>query len=147
MGRCGVQIGKVSEQTGVTADTIRFYEKEHLLDRSSRTEGGFRLFGPSDILRIKFIRRAQQLGFSLREIRELMMLQRDGAETCSHVRDLLKTKVSAVRDKIRELTHLEKELTARLRVCERQLKMSGDSHQGCCPVLAELAKRSPNEDH
>lgn len=146
MDRSGIQIGKVSERTGVSVDAIRFYEKQRLLDRPPRTEGGFRLFGAGDIRRIRFIRRAQQLGFSLPEIRELMVLQRDGAQACSHVRDLLKTKVSAVQEKIRELASLEKELSGRLRVCERQLRISGDSHRGCCPVLAEIAKRGPDED-
>ncbi|HWF46642.1 MAG TPA: MerR family DNA-binding protein, partial [Bryobacteraceae bacterium] len=107
---------------------------------------GFRLFGTGDIRQIMFIRRAQQLGFSLPEIRELIMLQRDGPEACSHVRDLLKTKVSAIRDKIRQLSVLEKELVRRLRLCERRLNISGDAHRGCCPVLAEIAKWGSDED-
>jgi DNA-binding transcriptional MerR regulator len=142
MGRCGIQIGMVSQQTGVTVDTIRFYEKQQLLERAARTEGGFRLFGAADVRRVKFIRRAQQLGFSLPEIRELMVLQRDGGETCSQVRDLLKAKVSGVRVKIRELSRLEKELVKKLRTCERQLKLSGGSHGAGCPVLAEIDQRS-----
>ena len=146
MARYEIQIGKVSERTGVSIDAIRFYEKQRLLDRAVRTEGGFRLFNGNDIRRIQFIRRAQRLGFSLPEIRELMVLQRDGFEACSHVRDLLETKVSAIRDKIRELGTLEKELARSLRACERKLKASGDSHQGCCPVLEEIADRGSNEN-
>jgi MerR family transcriptional regulator, copper efflux regulator len=99
----GLQIGKVSERTGLSIDAIRFYEKQRLLDRPPRTEGGFRLFSAQDIERIHFIRRAQQLGFSLPEIRELLVLRRDDGEACSHVLDLLRGKVTTVRNKIREL--------------------------------------------
>ena len=75
--RNGIQIGRVSEQTGLSVDAIRFYEKQRLLERRPRTDGGFRLFHTDDIQRILFIRRAQQLGISLPEIRELLVLQRD----------------------------------------------------------------------
>jgi DNA-binding transcriptional MerR regulator len=104
------------------------------------------LFHPHDIQRIQFIRRAQQLGFSLPEIRELLIVQRDEGEACSHVRGLLRAKIAAVRDKIRELAVMEKQLTKGLRKCERKLRASGDSHHGCCPVLEEIAQRG-SDDH
>jgi DNA-binding transcriptional MerR regulator len=107
MVKSGIQIGRVSEQTGLSVDAIRFYEKQRLLERPPRTEGGFRLFNMDDIHRIQFIRRAQQLGFSLPEIRELLILQRDEGETCSHIRDLLQTKITAIHNKIEELGALE----------------------------------------
>jgi DNA-binding transcriptional MerR regulator len=141
MARTGIQIGKVSGQTGLSVDAIRFYEKQRLLDRPPRTEGGFRLFNAQDIERIQFIQRAQQLGFSLPEIRELMVLRRDDGKACSHVRDLLRGKVAAVRNKITELGVLEGQLAKSLRKCERQLKLSGDSHRGCCPVIEGIAQR------
>lgn len=141
MTRTGFQIGKVSEQTGLSIDAIRFYEKQRLLDRPPRTEGGFRLFSAQDIERIQFIQRAQQLGFSLPEIRELLILRRGDGEACSHVRDLLRGKVAAVRYKIAELGVLEEQLTKSLRKCERQLKVSGDSHTECCPVIEAIAQR------
>lgn len=146
MTRIGIQIGKVSEQTGLSIDAIRFYEKQQLLNRPPRTEGGFRLFNSQDIERIQFIQRAQQLGFSLPEIRELLVLQRDDAEACSHVRDLLRAKIATVRNKITELGVLEAQLTRSLRKCERQLKVSGDSHKGCCPVIEGIAHRGFNEN-
>jgi DNA-binding transcriptional MerR regulator len=142
MTRTGIQIGKVSEQTGLSIDAIRFYEKQRLLDRPPRTEGGFRLFSAHDIERIQFIQRAQQLGFSLPEIRELLVLGRDDGQACSHVRDLLQAKVAAVRHKITELAALEEQLTKSLRKCERQLRVSGDSHKGCCPVIEGIAGSS-----
>jgi DNA-binding transcriptional MerR regulator len=140
MTAIGIQIGKVSEQTGLSIDAIRFYEKQRLLDRPLRTEGGFRLFKPQDIERIQFIQRAQQLGFSLPEIRELLILQSGDGQACSHVRDLLRAKVAAVRHKIAELGVLEEQLTKSLRKCERQLKFSGDSHKRRCPMIEAIAR-------
>src|SRR5215469_12650219 len=119
--RSGVQIGQVSEQTGLSVDAIRFYEKQRLLDRAPRTEGGFRLFGREDIERIRFIRSVQQLGFSLPEIRELLVLQRDHGEACSHVHELLRGKLSTVREKIRELRAIEQQLVKSLRKCQSNL--------------------------
>jgi DNA-binding transcriptional MerR regulator len=137
-----MQIGRVSEQTGLSVDAIRFYEKERLLEHPPRTEGGFRLFNTQDVQRIQFIRRAQQLGFSLPEIRELLVLQRDEGEACSHVRDLLHAKVSQIHGKVEELRLLEELLKTKLRKCEAKLKASGDSHNGGCPVLDEVQRGS-----
>ncbi|HST79474.1 MAG TPA: MerR family DNA-binding protein [Verrucomicrobiae bacterium] len=128
MARSGIQIGKVSEQTGLSVDAIRFYEKQRLLERAPRTEGGFRLFNTRDIQRIQFIRRAQRLGFSLPGIRELLVIEREEGETCSHVRDLLQAKIAQIHSKVEELRLLEGQLTKRLRKCERKLNASGDSH-------------------
>src|SRR5579864_7802992 len=125
----GIQIGRVSEQTGLSIDAIRFYEKQRLIERPPRTEGGFRLFHPEDIHRILFIQRAQQLGFSLLEIRELLVLQREEGQACSHVRDLLQSKLGTVRDKIRALGAIEQQLNKSLRKCERNLKAAGHCHR------------------
>jgi DNA-binding transcriptional MerR regulator len=142
----GIQIGRVSKQTGLSVDAIRFYEKQHLLERRPRTEGGFRLFTSQDIRRIQFIRRAQRLGFSLPEIRELLVLQGDEHEACSHIRDLLQAKLTVVGAKIRELETLEQQLTKNLRKCERTLRACGESHSGHCPVLEDIAQVGTNED-
>jgi DNA-binding transcriptional MerR regulator len=142
----GLQIGRVSEQTGLSVDAIRFYEKQRLLERPPRTEGGFRMFHAQDVQRILFIRRAQQLGFSLPEIRELLVLQRDEGETCSHVRDLLRAKLGSVHEKIRELGILEQQLTKSLRKCERKLKAAGTTNHDRCPVLQAISDRGPDED-
>ena len=141
----GLQIGKVARQTGFSVDAIRFYEKQRLLARPARTEGGFRLFQTKDIQRLEFIRRAQQLGFSLPEIRELMLLHPDEAAACSHVRDLLQAKVRTVREKIRALTALDRQLKKSLRECERNLDAAGNCHPDECPVLREAAQTRPDE--
>jgi DNA-binding transcriptional MerR regulator len=141
-----MQIGKVSEQTGLSVDAIRFYEKQRLLERPPRSEGGFRLFHAEDVERIQFIRRAQQLGFSLPEIRELLVLAGEDGEVCSHIRELLQVKVAVVRNKIRELRLLDEQLTKRLLKCERKLVSSAHSHNGRCPVLEEIARGGSDEN-
>jgi len=138
--------GRVSEQTGLSVDAIRFYEKQRLLDRPLRTEGGFRLFHAADVRRILFIRSAQQLGFSLQEIRELLVLQRGDGKACSHVRDLLRARVGTVREKIRELGSLEAQLSKSLRKCERNLKAAEACSRGGCPVLQEISHRGSDEN-
>ena len=146
MTRMGFQIGRVSAQTGLSVDAIRYYEKQGLLERTPRTEGGFRLFNARDVQRIEFIQRAQKLGFSLPEIRELLVLQRNEGDACCHVRDLLQTKLAAVRGKLRQLGALEEQLTKSLRKCERKLKAGKASHHGSCPTLEEIAYRGSDEN-
>ena len=134
------QIGEVSRQTGVSVDTIRFYEKEKLLREPVRSGGGFRLYGAADIEQLKFIRNAQELGFALVEIKELLVLQDDSVEACSHIRELLERKLDLVRQKIEDLLKLESGLRKGLRKCNRSLKKAADSHPKGCPVLEQIAR-------
>jgi len=76
------KIGDVARQTGLSIDTIRFYEKQGLSKRPVRTEGGFRVFGSEEIQGLKFVRKAQALGFSQDEIRELLILKADHLPAC-----------------------------------------------------------------
>jgi DNA-binding transcriptional MerR regulator len=115
------RIGQVAHKTGLSIDTIRFYEKQGLLKRSPRTEGGFRLFGSGEIEALKFVRKAQELGFSLSEIRELLVLRAEHVPACSHVKELLDQKLTAVEKKIMELQSLERSLKLALRKCKRGL--------------------------
>jgi DNA-binding transcriptional MerR regulator len=135
----GIQIGQVARETGLTVDAIRFYEKQGLLKPAARTEGGFRLFSGQDLQHIQFIRRAQELGFSLSEIRELLALQGEQVEACSHVRDMLAAKLGAVRQKLSELRTLENQLAVDLKKCESRLQTHAENHYAC-PVLAAIAQ-------
>lgn len=130
-----MQIGTVAKETGVSIDTIRFYEKQGLLRRQLRTNGGFRLFEDGDVERLKFIRSAQELGFSLAEIGELLALQGEQVAACSHVQELLESKLSVVREKLKELTKLESTLSSSLIKCRKQARKGGDALLESCPVL------------
>jgi DNA-binding transcriptional MerR regulator len=131
------QIGQVAQRTGLSVDAIRFYEKAGLLPRPARTQGGYRLYQEQEVADLEFIQRAQHLGFSLNEIRELFSIQRHPHEVCVHVRDLIAQKLDIVRAKIAELQRMETELAGALRKCRTALR-EPSKHQDSCPVLEAI---------
>ena len=133
----GVQIGKVASETGVSIDTIRFYERRGLLAKPARTQGRYRLYRDEDIQHLRFIRRAQELGFSLQEIRELVLIQSEQVEPCTHVRDLIKQKLVAVSAKIEKLRTLQRELKSAHASCTNSL-VRCEGHDELCPVLEAI---------
>ncbi|MCL4797531.1 MAG: MerR family transcriptional regulator [Bryobacteraceae bacterium] len=136
----GIQIGEVVKATGLSHDAIRFYEKQKLLGRPNRSEGGFRLYSDRDIEQLKFIQQAQAQGFSLAEIRELLELQGD-VTACAQVRHRLQQKIGEVQEKIRQLRQIETRLAAGLRKCSRALAASRVTDEEPCPVFPELTPR------
>src|SRR5438105_103101 len=128
----GLQIGEVAKRAGVSIDTLRYYEKVRLLPRPARTSGGFRLFAAEHIERVRFIKQAQELGFSLEEIRGL--LAAGGAEECRKVRDLLKRKLAELDDRLKAMKGFRRVLAQHLSACEAELNKRGES--ACCPVVA-----------
>jgi MerR family mercuric resistance operon transcriptional regulator len=137
-----LQIGQVAKKTGLTVDAIRFYEKSGLLQCPARTEGGYRLYQQREVADLEFIQKAQQLGFSLNEIRELFSIQRHPNEACAHVRDLIAAKLGVVRAKIADLQKLETDLAGALRQCRTALRMPTKQRE-CCPVLKEISMAPP----
>jgi MerR family transcriptional regulator, copper efflux regulator len=133
-------IGRVARETGLSVHAIRFYEREGLLKAPVRSEGRFRVFGPESVRELQFIRKAQELGFSLTEIRELLVLRRSDPQACLHVRDLLTKALGRVNGKIGDLLPLQRELQAALRKCNRDLRRSGSKPEKSCPVLDELER-------
>jgi len=134
-----MQIGEVAERTVLTIDAIRFYEKRNLLPKAGRSAGGFRLYTEDAIERIRFIRQMQGLGFSLREIGELIELRAHKVDACEAVKKLIETKLADVRAKLQELRQLESELEADLRKCNRELNHRRRHSPGACPVLEDAA--------
>jgi DNA-binding transcriptional MerR regulator len=138
----GIQIGKVAEQTGLSIDAIRFYQKIGLVKQPARSEGGFRLFTEVEIRDLIFIQKAQELGFSLTEIKQLSFLNQQHDHACSQVRDLLTGKLRDVHQKVDQLLRLEGELKKALRKCNRDLRSNkGSPHEDCCPVLKALDRK------
>ncbi|HZE72021.1 MAG TPA: heavy metal-responsive transcriptional regulator [Pyrinomonadaceae bacterium] len=128
----GLQIGEVAKRAGVSIDTLRYYEKVRLLPRPARTSGGFRLFAPEHIERVRFIKQAQELGLTLDEIKGL--LATGGAEECRRVRDLLTKKIGELDGKMTAMKDFRRTLARHLSACERELEAHGDA--ACCPVVA-----------
>jgi DNA-binding transcriptional MerR regulator len=128
-----MQIGTVAKKVGVSVDAIRFYERNSLLRRAARSEGGFRQYGQHDVETLAFIRRVQGLGFKLSEIRGLVGLRGRRMQPCAPVRRRLQNKLADVREKLANLKKLEHELRLALRSCDKELRKQ-DAH---CPILSE----------
>jgi len=92
-------IGQVARQSGVGVETVRFYEREGLIPQPSRPESGFRRYPQDAVSRIRFIQRSKALGFSLKEIKELLSLRVDSATSCGEVKDALSKLTAACRGK------------------------------------------------
>ena len=131
-----MQIGIVAKKIGLSVDAIRFYERNGLLPRPPRTEGGFRRYGENDVETLAFVRRVQGLGFKLSEIRGLLRLRGNRLQPCAPVQRRLQEKLADVQRKLTDLHKLEHELRLALRSCDRELHKRG-AH---CPILREKVK-------
>jgi DNA-binding transcriptional MerR regulator len=134
----GLTRSQLAHRAAVNLETVRFYEGEGLLPPAPRTPSGYRKFSEAAVERLAFIKRAKDLGFSLKEVRELLVFQDEHADSCAEVRDLLRSKLAAVRDKKAELEKLEAHLSGALRKCNRALKPQS-SPPDTCPVLGQIA--------
>ncbi len=122
-------IGKVAKQAGVGIETIRFYEREGIIAEPPRRESGYRVYDQEVVTRIRFIRRAKELGFSLKEISELMKLQVDPKANCSGVKKRTETKLLEIENKIRDLKRMQKILNEVASACVAAKPISD------CPIL------------
>ncbi|MGH9362147.1 MAG: MerR family DNA-binding protein [Thermoanaerobaculia bacterium] len=130
-------IGQVAKRTGIGVEAIRFYEQRHLLERPRRRLSGYREYTPEVIERLRFIRRAQELGFSLKEIAELLSLDTDPDTSCAEVRHLAETKLSEIEGKIADLKRMRRALGQVVRSCRGEGPASG------CPILHVLQPTTP----
>lgn len=105
------KIGQLANLTGLTVDTVRFYENKGLVEASLRTEAGYRLFSDDDLTRLQFVKRAKRVGFTLDEISELLELRlRPDDHTCEEVKQVTARKVKELDQKIAELETIRKSL-------------------------------------
>ena len=130
------QIGKAAKATGLSIDTIRFYQKAGLVRPPARTASGYRVYTEAEIDDLHFIAKSQELGFSLAEIKDLVNLRGQNGQACPEVRDLLKRKLDSVREKMTALYNLEAELARALRACNQALKR----HDEHCPVIDRIQR-------
>ena len=114
-----MKIGELAAATGTAPETIRFYEKEHLLPEMGRTEGNYRIYGQEHVERLSFIRHCRSLDMALDEIRKLLSFKAQPEENCGAVNELLDEHIGHVASRIRELRALEKQLRSlRDQCCE-----------------------------
>ena len=105
------RIGELAKLADVTPDTIRYYEKQQMMDHNVRTEGGFRLYSDNDLQRLRFIRYARQLGFTLESIRELLSIRIDPEHhTSQESNGIVQARLSEVESRIKELQAMRRSL-------------------------------------
>ena len=122
-------IGKVARLAGVGIETIRFYEREGLIAEPPRKESGYRQYGVATVSRLRFIQRAKALGFSLKEIKELLFLRLDPGTKCDSILGRAEKKILEVEEKIQTLQRMKKALEALAAACPGQGPVSQ------CPII------------
>jgi DNA-binding transcriptional MerR regulator len=131
----GYRIGEIAAKAGITVDTLRYYEKLGVLPRARRSSGGFRQYGDDVLRHVRFIRQAQALGLTLKDVRQLVIDQgRPGRDRCRKVRDLLAVRLEDVDQKLAELREFRRTLRGHLDACEKALEGASPA----CPVMEEL---------
>jgi MerR family transcriptional regulator, copper efflux regulator len=130
-----LRIGDVARATGLSVPAIRYYETQGLVAPLDRSPSGYREFDDSAVQRIRFVQRAQALGFSLDEARELLELRRQPRRSAAEVRARVDARIGAVEAKLRELEALRDALQTLRRKCTHEHGLTGD-----CPILEALAR-------
>jgi MerR family transcriptional regulator, copper efflux regulator len=134
----GMTIGEAARQAGVGVETVRFYERRGLVEQPPMPlERRIRVYPAATVKRIRFIRQAQQLGFSLREIKELLALRADPNADCSEVREQAVAKLQEVRRKVEQLREIGTALEAVIAVCP------GQGGLQACSILDTLVEPDP----
>jgi MerR family mercuric resistance operon transcriptional regulator len=134
-----IQIGELSWQTGCHVETIRYYERVGLLPRPPRSAGRYRLYDISDVRRLAFVRRARELGFTLNQVRALLLLLLsavDSENTYGEVRELTARHLTDLRAKIADLRAMERVLSEAVRRCDTG-ELPG------CPLIDTLSANAP----
>ena len=132
-----LSIGELSRRTGVNIETIRYYERIKMLAAPPRTSSGRRVYGPTEIRNLAFIRRSRELGFTLDEIRALLALSAaNGENTCSEVREVAARHLADIRAKIVDLRAMARVLLDAVRRCD-----AGETPG--CPLIDTLSASAP----
>jgi MerR family transcriptional regulator, mercuric resistance operon regulatory protein len=124
-------IGTLARQGGVNVETIRYYQRRGLLQEPAKPRGGFRRYSPDTVKRIRFIKRAQALGFTLEEITGLLVL--DERKACRETRGIAAHKLELIQEKIADLTKMREALSRLVWACDTS------SSGAPCPIIHLLA--------
>jgi len=128
----GLKIGEVAKQAGVNLQTIHYYERRGLLSKPPRTESNYRAYPEDAVLRVRFVKRAQEVGFSLKDIKELLSLRAAPRAKCADVLRRAKGKVQDIDEKIATLRRMRTALSKLMDECQGALPISK------CPILESL---------
>jgi Hg(II)-responsive transcriptional regulator len=126
-----LRIGEVAARAGVNIQTLRFYERRGLLEEPARRPSGYRAYPPETVRVVRFIKHAQELGFTLREVEELLRLRDSTSTPCSEVQAAAEAKVADIEGKVRRLLAMKRALTLLVKSCARNASPE-------CPLLEAL---------
>ena len=126
-------IGQAAERAGVNIETLRYYERKGILPRPARSDANYRVYTADTVRRVRFIKRAQELGFSLKEIQELFALRATEDTRCDEVRSRAEVKIGEIDGKIRALESIRAALGALVRECAGRRRSISE-----CPILDAL---------
>lgn len=131
----GLTIGKVARGAALAIDTVRYYEREGLIEKPARTASGYRHYRPDVIARLRFIRQAKELGFTLTEIRELLALKVAPGKSCADVKSRAEAKIADVEQRIAQLARMKRALAKLVTAC------SGRGPTSECAILDAMETR------
>jgi MerR family mercuric resistance operon transcriptional regulator len=125
-------IGQLADRAGVGIETVRFYERQGLLEEPNRKDSGYRQYEENVVARLRFIKGAKELGFSLKEIKELLALRVDPNTTCAEVRSKAEAKITDIEEKIQTLQRMKNALVNVTKQC------GGRGPTSECPILEAM---------
>jgi MerR family mercuric resistance operon transcriptional regulator len=131
--------GKVAKQAGVNIETLRYYERQGLLARPSRAPSNYRLYTEEAVHRLRFIKRTQGLGFTLREIKEMLSLQAERGTGCAEIQKHAMDKIKEIDEKIQTLYAMKRALSKLVAQC------SGKGSITECPILEAITERGEDK--
>lgn len=134
-----MRIGKVAKQIGITVEAIRFYEKQGLIKAPGRNESGYRDYSEGVVDHLSFIKRAKELGFSLKEIKELMILQSIPGTGCGEVKEQAEAKIADIDEKMKDLQRIRDALVELVSACPGQGPLSS------CPIIGPANMKGKNK--
>lgn len=135
-----LSIGQVAKQLDIGVETVRYYEREGLLEEPARSPSGYRQYDDGVVKRLQFIRQAKAFGFTLKEIKELLSLRNSPGVDCAEIRSRAVKKIVEIRSKIESLDRIKSALEKMIQACP------GTGALSHCPIVAYLDFDDPNNN-
>lgn len=125
-----IKVGEIAKKVGINVETLRYYEKIELMPKPKRKDSRYRYYDKNDLKRLLFIKRAKELGFILKEIKELLELKVESSSTCGDVKHLAENRLKDIKERIKDLKNIKRVLIKLINQCLSE-KLSTDE----CPIL------------
>lgn len=130
------KVGKIAKEVGINVETLRYYEKIKLMPKPKRIESRYRIYDVSDLRRLRFIVRAKELGFTLKEIHELLSLKIEKSSTCGDVKHIAEHKLDDIKKRISDLNSMKNILEKLIDQCTNEELLTDE-----CPILEVIDEK------